>query len=171
MESDGEPAASLAGPPRELPDDARRLLLLLARYTLADVQLVRSAPRRGVPLSPHQVRAAMQLAHCEAMTVGELADALGVSLGWASRIADELVGLGHVERERDPQDRRVVRLRLSREARAIGDRIYADRAAVIGEALRHTSPTARRNVIAFLERLTEGMERAASDREAGSEPD
>lgn len=46
------------------------------------------------------------------VTIGELAEGVGASLGWASRIADELSSMGLLSRIRDERDRRIVRLQL-----------------------------------------------------------
>lgn len=51
----------------------------------------------------------------QALTVGDVADRLGISLPSASRSTDGLVCAGLVERSEDPDDRRVRRLRLTPE--------------------------------------------------------
>ncbi len=48
------------------------------------------------------------------MTMGELGQAADVPLSTATRLVDMLVDHGYVERLSDPQDRRVVRVRLTR---------------------------------------------------------
>jgi DNA-binding MarR family transcriptional regulator len=57
----------------------------------------------------------------EQPTVSRLAELLGVTKQAASRLADDMVALGYLERAADPADRRRTRLRLS----AAGERIRA----------------------------------------------
>jgi len=57
----------------------------------------------------------------EEPTVSRLAEMLGVAKQGASRLADDMVALGYLERTGDPADRRRTRLRLSRA----GERIRA----------------------------------------------
>jgi len=57
----------------------------------------------------------------ERPTVSRLAELLGVSKQAASRLADDMVTLGYLERGEDPRDRRRTRLQLS----ATGERIRA----------------------------------------------
>jgi len=48
--------------------------------------------------------------------VGQLASGLGISYGWASRVVEELEAAHYLVRERDTDDRRVVRVRLNPDA-------------------------------------------------------
>ncbi len=57
----------------------------------------------------------------EQPTVSRLAELLGISKQGASRLADDMVSLGYLERTDDPADRRRTHLRLS----ATGERIRA----------------------------------------------
>ena len=131
---------------------------LLVRLILASRAVERARPRSGPDLSPHAVRATMHLIQHGRGTVGELADGLGVSMGWASRIADELERAGHVLRERDALDRRVVRLRLSPAAERVAEQMYSERGRVVAEALAALTDAERAVVARFLGRLTAGLE-------------
>jgi DNA-binding MarR family transcriptional regulator len=91
--------------------------------------------------------------------VGELATGLGISLGWASRVADELVTNGMAVRERDPADRRIVHLRLTASAREFGEEMYRVHSEAIGQALGRTEPADRAVIVDFLARLAEQYER------------
>ena len=57
----------------------------------------------------------------ETPTVSRLAEMLGVAKQGASRLADDMVALGYLERTGDPADRRRTRLRLS----SAGERVRA----------------------------------------------
>jgi DNA-binding MarR family transcriptional regulator len=104
----------------------------------------------------------MVLVTRDGLTVRELAEAMGVSPGWASRLADELVESGFVIRERDGADRRIVRLRLAPEARAQIDEVGRQRAEAVARALEGV-PAANRAVLAtLLDRISSEFERLAS---------
>jgi 5'-methylthioadenosine phosphorylase len=126
---------------------------LLVRLVLASRAADRVRPTEGHDLSPHAVRATMYLFRHGQAPVGELAEGLGVSLGWASRIADELERAGRVVRERDPLDRRVVRLRLSPAAAALAEDVSRERGGVVAHALADLRPEERAAVTRFLRRL------------------
>lgn len=52
------------------------------------------------------------------LTVGELAARLEISPPGAVKIVDEMEASGHLERSGDPEDRRLIRLRLTARGRA-----------------------------------------------------
>jgi DNA-binding MarR family transcriptional regulator len=116
----------------------------------------------------HQLQALMQLPE-DGCTMYQLAGALKVTGPTASALADRLVAQGLVERDRDPADRRVVRLVPSSEGRTL--------AGEHREVLRNS-------IVALLERLCdtqlyalldamETLVRDPTDRcdEPGSVPD
>jgi DNA-binding MarR family transcriptional regulator/transposase-like protein len=139
---------------------------LFVNAILADVAVTRSGPPSDVPMtiSPKLVRALLYLAQHggRAMTVGELAEGVGVSLGWASRVADELVAIGLLERIRDDHDRRVVQLQLTPRATVISGRLWSDREDAIVAALSEVFPEERQVIARFLRRLTAELELHAS---------
>jgi DNA-binding MarR family transcriptional regulator len=113
-------------------------------------------------MSPHAVRAAIHLMTRGEATIGSLAEGLGISQGWASRVAEEMERAGHLVRERDPHDRRVVRLRLSASATEAMERGANWRADAVARALRPLSANDRDLVRRFLERAADEMERATA---------
>jgi DNA-binding MarR family transcriptional regulator len=135
---------------------------LFVNAMLADVAVTRAGPPSDVPLtiSPKLVRALLYLAQHggRAMTVGELAEGVGVSLGWASRVADELVSIGLLERIRDEHDRRVVQLQLTPRATVISARLWSDREEAIVAALSEVFPEERQVIARFLRKLTTELE-------------
>ncbi len=110
---------------------------------------------RPTQLSPHAVRASVAIYQRGQCTVGELAAMLGISLGWASRIAEELETRGYAVRERSAEDRRVVRLRLSERALDEVDRAYRWRGDAVERALEPLDAAGREAVRGFLRRLAE----------------
>jgi len=111
------------------------------------------ADPHAVPASQHAIRAAIYLYQHGERTVGQLADGLGISRGWASRVAEELVERGHVAREGDPDDRRVVHLRLTERSLAEIERAYRWRGDVVAAALAEHGPGERDAIRRFLRRV------------------
>ena len=106
-------------------------------------------------VSNHAVRAAIHIYQHGGRTVGQLASGLGISYGWASRVVDELEGVGYVTRERDADDRRVVRVRLNPEKLGDVERAYQWHGRAVEEALAPLSESEREAVRVFLRRVTE----------------
>jgi DNA-binding MarR family transcriptional regulator len=100
--------------------------------------------------SPQAVRAAVSIYEHDRLTIGGLASAIGVSVGWASRIVEELEERAYVVRDRDPEDRRVVWVHLSPGAIADVEGAYRWRDDAVARALDGMGPDERRAVRAFL---------------------
>lgn len=139
--------------------DAYEISELLVRAQAAGRQTHAAGAPSPPPMSPHAVRAAIHLAMAESETVGELARGLGISVGWASRIANEMEASGHLVREREAGDRRVVRLSLSPEAVRLIGAFYAWRGEAVERALSGLSAEERAAVRTFLRRVAEELER------------
>ena len=124
-----------------------------------------SDPRRGAPASEHAIRAAIYLYQHGERTVGQLADGLGISRGWASRVADELVGRGQLDRRSDSSDRRVVRLRLTDQALEEIERAYRWRGDVVAAALADHGPAERAAIRQFVRRVAADLQAEVAPRE------
>jgi DNA-binding MarR family transcriptional regulator len=110
---------------------------------------------RGGPLTSHVIRAAIHVYDNGPQTISQLAAGMGVSQGWASRVVDEMEQAGYLERERDPDDRRVVRVRLVPAAVERVEMAYRWRGDSVEEALEGMSPAERAAVRAFLRRFVD----------------
>ena len=77
----------------------------------------------------------------EEPTVTRLAELLGVSKQAASKLADDMVELGYLERLSDPDDRRRTRLGLSKTAERIRARALAESGAMEQELRQRFGPT------------------------------
>lgn len=121
----------------------------------ADAPTVHDPGRRVGPLSSHVIRAAIHIYGDGPQTIGQLAAGLGVSQGWASRVVDEMQRAGYVVRERDPGDRRVVRVSLAPAAVERVERAYRWRGDAVEAALEGMSPRERTAVAAFLRRFVD----------------
>ena len=88
--------------------------------------------------------------------VSRLAELLGVSKQAASRLADDMVSLGYLERMEDPGDRRRTRLRLSARGERIRSRALEESRELEAELRRRFGDTQVRHLrellIDFIER-------------------
>jgi DNA-binding MarR family transcriptional regulator len=114
-------------------------------------------PAAAGPASAHVIRAAIHIHDEGPQTIGQLARGLGISQGWASRVVDELERAGYVERERDPADRRVVRVRLTPMAVERVELAYRWRGGAVEAALAGMEPQERAAVAVFLRRFVESV--------------
>ncbi|MEZ4520829.1 MAG: MarR family transcriptional regulator [Thermomicrobiales bacterium] len=75
----------------------------------------------------------------ESLRVGEIAGAIGLTVGGASKIVDRIVGEGLLQREPDPADRRASRIALTdagkRKLAAASETYETEMAAVLNAAL------------------------------------
>jgi DNA-binding MarR family transcriptional regulator len=108
----------------------------------------------SVALSTHAVRAAIHVYQHGERTVGQLAGGLGISYGWASRVVEELEAAGYATRERDANDRRVVRVRLDPAKVEEVERAYHWRSDSVEAALEPLTEAERAATRLFLRRLT-----------------
>jgi DNA-binding MarR family transcriptional regulator len=134
----------------------------LVRFFVATDALNRAATPRKIGFTPQQVQAAMQLMLRGELTIGELAAALGITPGWASRLAEELVSSGHVVREQDPADRRIVRLRIAPEMREHCVQVYGERAAALARALADATPAEIDTFVRLMGRISDEIEGLAA---------
>ncbi|SDR20105.1 MarR family winged helix-turn-helix transcriptional regulator [Thermostaphylospora chromogena] len=83
----------------------------------------RSLPLLASNLTMQQLKTVILLSSLGSASGQELAHRLGVSLATVTGIVDRLVGHGLVTRQEDPADRRIRRVRLSAQGRALADDI------------------------------------------------
>ena len=74
-----------------------------------------------------------------AITMGELARHLGISLSAATGLVDRLVQRGLVERDNDPDDRRIVCVRLAPAGKRARDAFQREKKRRLDAAMRHLS--------------------------------
>ncbi len=110
----------------------------------------------------------------EQPTVSRLAELLGVTKQGASRLADDMVNLGYLERNEDPADRRRTRLRLSAAGERIRARALAESHAIEDELRQRFGNTKVRHLRAlltdFIEHHGGADELAAQRSRAPDEP-
>jgi len=106
-------------------------------------------------VSAHAVRVAIHVHQHGERTVGQVASGLGISYGWASRVVEEAESSGYLIRERDPDDRRVVRVRLNPEREEEVERATQWRGQEVQAALEPLTEAEAEAVRLFLCRVTE----------------
>ena len=74
-------------------------------------------------LTPPQAHSLLWLGHDDSLPMGELSRRVGITEKTMTGIVDRLEAAGHVVRERDVADRRVVHVKLTPGGRALHDRI------------------------------------------------
>jgi DNA-binding MarR family transcriptional regulator len=125
----------------------------------ADAPASEPARGHGAPedVSAHAVRVAIHVHQHGERTVGQVASGLGISYGWASRVVEEAEASGYLIRERDPDDRRVVRVRLNPDRREEVERASEWRGRAVQAALEPLTQSEGEAVRLFLRRVTELM--------------
>jgi DNA-binding MarR family transcriptional regulator len=87
------------------------------------------------------------------LSVKELSDRTGLSLPGASRTVDSLLRRGWLERREDPHDRRVKRVEITDDGRAILDRIETARLVGLEHYAAALNPEQRTTLSAALSDL------------------
>lgn len=101
---------------------------------------VMHAEGRGRPLSP-----------------GELGQALSLSSGATTAVVDRLERAGHIRRDRDPQDRRKVRLRWAEHGMAVAQDFFGGLLPLRQDVMGAMSDADLRVVRQFLAAMSDGM--------------
>lgn len=132
------------------PDDGlRQILGRLARYG----GLFEPHDHGGVRISFSEILALGELAKGGALTQQELGDALGLEKSTVSRLASGLESRGWVARERDPGNRRYVRIRLTGTGRETAEVMGAHLRERHDELLAALTPEERRALLVGLSAL------------------
>jgi len=105
-----------------------------------------------------QLRALGFMARRPGCTMGELAESLGIRQNAATGLADRLVQHGLLEREADPEDRRLVRLRLTERGDHAREACRSERRRRVEEALRRLSAAQQGQIAAALLLLCQALD-------------
>ncbi|HEX7079509.1 MAG TPA: MarR family transcriptional regulator [Gammaproteobacteria bacterium] len=133
-------------------------------FLLTDVfhLMRRSLDRRlqSLGLTQAQWRAIAHLARHQGMNQAALAERLEVQPITLARLVDRMEAAGWVERARDPDDRRAVRLYLTDQCRPILAEMHERASQMLEEALAGVSDAARRRMVEELCRIKENLSAA-----------
>jgi len=140
--------------PTDLDSDLQRLRQLL-------VELGRTAclrdPLAGaseqLDLTAPQMHALLSLGNDAGLTMGELSRRGGISEKTMTGVVDRLEQAGHVRRERDPADRRLVRVVLTDQGRGLFEACDAHLAGRLRHFLALLEPDDRTALLRMLDRL------------------
>ncbi len=108
-------------------DQIQRIFPRIMRYLEAEA----SRELIGLEVTPSQMNALFALYGVTNLPMGELADQLGLTESAATRLVDRLINMNLVRRERDEQDRRVVRVRLSSYGQQLAELVFERRQAQV----------------------------------------
>jgi DNA-binding MarR family transcriptional regulator len=138
------------------PDDTRQILEALSTLTR---QLARASggPDDGPAMTSTQRLALFETAMSGPLRLSVLADRMGISAPTASRAVDGLVDLGLMERLPDPEDRRAVRIDLTRPGRKRVEEKKALAAAALEPGVSALPAKDRAHLAALLTRLADEL--------------
>ncbi len=135
--------------------------LHMIRFVRAMHELERCDPKQASGLSMQQLKALLYLVQREGSTVKKLAHALSLSEARASRLADELTVSGHVLSERNPSDRRQVRLQATAVGASKANLVFGQRLGALEVALKGVSERDMDAFMLVLDRIVVQMEALA----------
>jgi DNA-binding MarR family transcriptional regulator len=139
---------------------------LFFRFVRANVELNEVTARCAAGLTTQQANACLYLIERDGVTVRELAEGMGVTAGWASRLVDDLVEAGHVLRERDAADRRNVRLNLAPSTRDEMIQMAELRNSAVERALAELSNDEVETFTGVLARIADEFEQLVAEERA-----
>lgn len=143
--------------------------LHVIRFVRAMHELERCDPKQASGLSMQQLKALLYLIRSEGSTVKDLAHALSLSEARASRLVDELTVSGHVIAERNPSDRRQVRLRVTSIGASKANLVFGQRTKALEAALDGVDERDVEAFLVVLHRITLQMEALAERASAAAE--
>jgi DNA-binding MarR family transcriptional regulator len=147
--------------------DPDLVLLVAGAYSAITERLERELQRRGIDGMRPSYGFVVRAVHAEEPTVNRLAELLGVTKQSASKLADDMIRAGFLERRPDPEDRRRVRLALTGRGQAVrrsalrtSEKLEAELAGALGA---RGVPALRRGLLALIEQEG-GLEAVAARR-------
>lgn len=153
----GPEVADAGAPAQEHTGGGTAALFALLDDCAAHHRLVvgRTARAHGISPPAHDVLAVLREAGAPyRLTMGEVAAAGRVRAGGLTQQADRLTEAGLIRRERDTEDRRIVRLCLTPEGLELTDRVSAARSTRERELLTGLGHSERRRLTDLLETLS-----------------
>jgi DNA-binding MarR family transcriptional regulator len=136
--------------PGDLASDLYALIVFLHKNCNSDLFEALGA----LELTLTQIKLLHHLEHVDReLTLKEAAEGVMVSLPAASRTVDDLVHRGFVDRHEDVDDRRMKRVRLTDEGRAVSRRLNAARLNSLEQFAVTLSPSERESVARTLAEL------------------
>lgn len=139
--------------PPTLRDDARRLLELLHATVSSAFRPILWKRAVELELTYAQAQVLFYVHRHPGCLASEVARAYAVTLPAISQVVDRLEEKRFLTRHPDPADRRMTRLRLTREGDALARELEGIQVAGLAAALGRITPEARRKLIVGLDAL------------------
>jgi len=141
--------------PERAPDTAA--LLDQLGHLLRQLTRLAGGADDGPPMTASQRIALVEIGQEGPLRLNDLARRMGTSTPTASRAVDVLEGLGLVIRATEPSDRRALSLELSPAGRTLLDERKARAAEAFEPATASLDASQRRELLAFLRRMTDAL--------------
>lgn len=129
----------------------RQLILALGRRRPLRDPISTTIEESG--LTPPQLHALLWLGTDGPLTMGELARRIGSTEKTLTGIVDRMERAGYLQRERDANDRRVVRSKLTRKGLALHRKLDAQMRARMTRVLGLLDPEDRRDLFRILDKF------------------
>ena len=100
-----------------------------------------------LPVNRTQRKVLIVIDRLPAVTMTQISHMSGLEKGSFTAVADKLIAMGLVKRERDPSDRRKIMLRLTREGNAITRKLIQNAEAHLERKLSRLSNPERRELM------------------------
>ena len=140
-----------------MPADIIEPLELLMYGAIGMTTLALSAASAG-ELTLSQWRALVVLGRTESARVGEIANAVGMSLPSTSRLIRRLERRGLVSTERDELDRRATRVRVTAQGKDLRDEVVRRRRTMMEGALASRAPVMPRSLVAGVKAIARAFD-------------
>lgn len=111
-------------------------------------------------ITPPQLNALVILNEQGEITMGELCERMYLACSTATDLIDRMERNGLIARERDQNDRRVIRLKVLKQGRQIIDEVMVARKRYLGGILEQVPESERDSLIRYLSDLHTLMQRA-----------
>lgn len=108
-------------------------------------------------LTPPQLNALQYLHNHGNLTIGELGEKMYLACSTATDLIDRMERNDLVERERDPHDRRVVRLRIKEKGYRMLEEVMGSRKRYLASILENVTDDEKRTMVQALKQLDELM--------------
>jgi DNA-binding MarR family transcriptional regulator len=125
-----------------LPDDAQKVYFPFSLELMQVLQVFQQFPNSAwmeIDLTMPQFKVLLLLYANDNLTMTTISSRLQVSVPTASGLVDRLVRHSLVEREEDPHDRRVVRIRLTEQGQDVFNRLFRANTEIVNEIVSRLS--------------------------------
>ncbi len=122
----------------------------------------------GQPLSVSEAHALRDLSRLDGCSQTDLGNVLHLEKSTVSRLVNQLKTRGWVECDRDPDDRRVVRVRLTGQGRRVAGQVAASRSAYFARIVEGIPPAERETVITAFETVVKALDARSESAEDAS---